>query len=144
MDEMCQQCAFRKSCETWHEPRNRLVSQICAAGALPFFCHVGVDWRDPQVHLLSAPVLAKAAGGGLRVCTGWKRAVAARPWPSDPTLRRYQRWLAKQALVTADQFLAGWGSVRELQRDLSPLAEFYRGPRAWQIARMVKRWTCRP
>jgi hypothetical protein len=29
--------------------------------------------------------------------------------------------------------------MRELQRDLAPLAEFYHGPRAWQIARMLER-----
>jgi hypothetical protein len=139
MGEMCESCAFRKSCETWHEPRNRAVSQICVAGPLPFFCHTGLDWRDPLTHCLSALGLARAAAGGLRVCEGWKRAVAARRWPGDPSLRWYQRMLAKQALITADRFLDGEASVRELQRDLSPLAEFYHGPRAWQIARMVAR-----
>lgn len=136
---MCEQCAFRRSCETWHEPRNHVVSQICAAGPLPFYCHVGIDWHDPLTHLLSALALARSAGGGLRVCEGWKRAVAARPWPGDPALRWYQRMLAKQALITAESFLEGRVSVRELQRDLSPLAEFYRGPRAWQVAQMVER-----
>ena len=137
MPEMCAECAFRRTCETWHEPRNRLVSQICAAGPLPFFCHMNIPWRDPLTHFLSALGLARAAGGGLRICEGWKRAVAARRWPGHPDLRRYQRILAKQALITCDRFLEGEVSRRELQRDLSPLAEFYHGPRAWQIERMV-------
>ena len=138
----CSQCAFRKNCETWHEPRNRLVSQICAAGPLPFFCHANIPWQDPAVHALSARTLAQriaAAAGGLRVCEGWKRAVAGRQWPGDPTLRRYQRMLAREALITADRFLQDEATVRELQRDLAPLAEFYRGPRAWQIQRMAER-----
>jgi hypothetical protein len=136
MPEMCAQCAFRKSCETWHEPRNRVVSQICAAGPLPFFCHAGFDWRDPLTH--AVPMRALGAMGG-HACEGWKRAVAARVWPGDPALRWYQRYLATVALETAERFLAGEATVRELQRDLRPLAEFYQGPRAWQIARMVER-----
>jgi len=135
MSEMCKECAFRKTCETWHEPRNHVVSQICAAGPLPFYCHVGIDWQDPITHLLSALALARIAPGGLRVCEGWRRAVGERQWPQDRLLRWYQRMLARQALLTAERFLAGQVTSRELQRDLSPLAEFYHGPRAWQIAR---------
>jgi len=137
MGEMCGGCAFRKSCETWHENRNHVVSQICAAGPLPFFCHEGIDWQDPLAHCLPARVLAATAPGGLRVCEGWKRAVAARAWPADPDLRGYQRMLAYDALLTAERFLAGGATTRELQRDLSPLAEFYHGPRAWQIERKM-------
>lgn len=139
MPEMCGQCAFRKTCETWHEPRNRVVSQICAAGPLPFFCHANLDWTDPVVHLLPVGALVARArvAGGLRVCEGWKRAVAARRWPTDPALRWYQRFLAKQALLTAESFLAGEATVREMQRDLAPLAEFYHGPRAWQVERLL-------
>jgi hypothetical protein len=132
--EMCAQCAFRKSCETWHEPRNHLVSQICAAGPVPFLCHADLDWHDPFTRHFSARALMQAGG---RVCEGWRRQVAARRWPVDPDLRRYQRMLAHQALFTAERFLEGEASARELQRDLSPLAEYYHGPRAWQVARMV-------
>jgi hypothetical protein len=113
-----------------------LVSQICAAGPLPFLCHANLDWRDPLTYLQLA--LGKRGAGG-KVCAGWKREVAARRWPGDPALRRYQKMLASQALLTGERFLAGSVTVRELQRDLSPLAEFYRGPRGWQIARMVGR-----
>ena len=139
MPEICAECAFRKSCETWREPRNHIVSQICAAGPLPFYCHVSIDWRDPWTHSLSVLALARVAGGDLRVCEGWKRAVAARQWPGASDLRWYQRWLAKQALITAERYLEGLASTRELQRDLSPLAEFYRGPRAWQVEKMLER-----
>jgi hypothetical protein len=131
---MCNECAFRKSCDTWKEPRNRLASQIAAAGPFPFFCHAKLDWTNPLTHALPARTLA-AAGG--RVCEGWKQAVAARKWPDTPALRWYQRWLASIALKTAERFIAGRVSVRELHRDLAPLAEFYKGPRAWQIARML-------
>jgi hypothetical protein len=89
------------------------------------------------MHLLSAPALARVAGGNLRVCEGWRRAVAQRLWPGDPSLRWYQRWLAKAALVTADRFLDGRASTRELQRDLTVLDHYYRGPRAWQVERML-------
>jgi hypothetical protein len=134
---MCAECAFRKTCETWKEPRNHVVSQICAAGPLPFYCHTGIDWQNPVTHILPARMLAGI--GGLRVCEGWKRAVAARDWPGDRHLRRYQRWLAYCALLTFDRFLEGQATLRELARDLRPLAEYYRGPRAWQIARMIQR-----
>jgi hypothetical protein len=136
---MCPECAFRKSCATWREPRNHVVSQICAAGPLPFFCHAGLDWRNPILHGLPARTLAGLAKDGLRVCEGWKRAVAARRWPADPALRWYQRALARTALLTAERFLIGDATMRELHRDLAPLAEFYQGPRAWQVKRMLER-----
>jgi len=136
---MCPSCAFRKTCETWGEPRNRLVSQICAAGPIPFYCHQGVPWGNPLAHALPPRSLAQLAGGKLRLCEGWKQAVASRQWPADGALRRYQRWLAIAALKAADRFHDGAATVRELQRELSPLAQFYRGPRAWQIARMVEK-----
>lgn len=139
MPEMCAECAFRRSCETWREPRNRVVSQICAAGPLPFYCHDHLDWKNPLTHALSALGLAKAAAGHLRVCEGWKRAVATRRWPSDPALRWYQRMLAAQARITAERFIEGDASARELRRDLAPLAEYYHGPRAWQVQRMVEK-----
>jgi hypothetical protein len=113
------------------------VSQICAAGPLPFYCHAGLDWENPVTHVLPARTLAQIADGGLRLCEGWKRAVAQRRWPDDPALRWYQRQLAACALRTAEKFIAGEASARSMQRDLTPLAEFYRGPRAWQIARML-------
>jgi hypothetical protein len=113
-----------------------VISQICAAGPVPFFCHDGTDWQDPLNHLLSARALARIVPGRLRVCEGWRREVRARQWPQDAALRWYQRALARDAMLTADRFMAGEASVRQLQRDLWPLAEFYRGPRAWQLARM--------
>jgi hypothetical protein len=115
------------------------VSQICASGPLPFFCHQGIPWQERIAHELPARMLNKLSGGRLRVCQGWKRAVAQREWPGDPFLRAYQRMLARQALVTADAFLTGWVGAGVLQLDLSPLAEYYRGPRAWQLQRMVER-----
>jgi hypothetical protein len=139
MSEMCAGCAFRKTCETWSEPRNRLVSQICAAGPLPFFCHTTLDWQNPASHAkpLGALVIEAKTRGGLKVCEGWKRAVAAREWPASRGLRLYQRFLAKSALLTADRFLVGEASQREMHRDLTALAQFYRGPRAWQMGRML-------
>jgi hypothetical protein len=139
MGDMCEGCAFRKTCETWREPRNRAASQICAAGPLVFFCHTGIPWTDPLAHVLPVTALAKMAGGRLRVCEGWKRAVARRRWPADSALRRYQRMLAQEALLTCDRFLEVKATVRELHRALQPLDFYYAGPRAWQIARMVKR-----
>jgi hypothetical protein len=139
MGEMCSECAFRKTCATWHEPRNRVVSQICAAGPLTFFCHENLAWADPLLHVLPARALARIAEGGLRVCEGWKQAVAARRWPADPALRWYQRMLARTALVTFDRFLDGKATRAELHRDLAVLAEYHKGPRAWQIAKMVQR-----
>ena len=63
--------------------------------------------------------------------------MGARQWPRERDLRWYQRALARSALVTADRFLTGYASEADLQRDLSPLAEFYRGPRAWQVSRAL-------
>ena len=138
MSDMCQNCAFRKTCATWHEPRNRVVSQIAASGAVPFYCHEQLDWQNPITHVLPASILARITGN-LRLCEGWKAAVAARQWPAEPELRTYQRWLAQIALATADRFFDGRASVAALQRDLRPLDRFYKGPRAWQIKNMLKR-----
>ncbi|HEY6272608.1 MAG TPA: hypothetical protein VIX19_11530 [Terriglobales bacterium] len=137
---MCAECAFARRVRhtAFKEPRNRIVSQICAAGPLPFYCHEGLPWRESEIHLLSARDLSKMADGGLRVCAGWLKAVGRRRWPRDPALRRYQRFLARSALYTAERLLEGNASVRELQRDLMPLGEYYRGPRAWQLKGMIR------
>jgi hypothetical protein len=139
MSEMCENCAFRKTCETWREPHNRAVSQICAAGPVVFFCHEGIDWKDPLMHVTPTKVLAQITDGRLRVCEGWRRSVAARTWPTDSALRWYQRQLAKQALVSLGRFEQGELSARQFQKDLTVLDRYYRGPRAWQIARMRER-----
>lgn len=134
---MCSECAFRKNCETWHETENRVVSQICAAGPIPFVCHHELDWQNPLATVLSPKALA--AGKRLHICEGWKRAVRERTWPADPALRFYQRWLATAALLTFRKFRDGEATARQLQRDPQPLDRYYRGPRAWQIVRMMAR-----
>jgi hypothetical protein len=135
---MCAECAFRKGCPTWHEPHNRVISQIAAAGPVPFLCHSGMDWESPLADLLPAHRLI-LPGRKPRVCAGWKQAVRARKWPADPTLRRWQRFLASQAILAFRHFEAGEASLRTLHLALQPLDYFYAGPRAWQIARMKER-----
>jgi hypothetical protein len=136
--EPCDHCAFRKGCETWHELGNRGLSQISAAGPLIFVCHEGLRWTDPLADVLPLKSLIPE-GGRMRICEGWKRAVRERAWPKDPDLRRYQRWLAHQSLETFRKFQRGEATVRALQRALFPLDRFYKGPRAWQLARMKER-----
>jgi hypothetical protein len=139
MSDMCAGCAFRKGCETWHEVENRVTSQLCVSGPIPFACHHGLDWDSVLASALPVQALVPA-GERLHICEGWRRAVRERVWPTDPALRLYQRWLAAEALIAFRKFRDGEISARELQRNLSPLDRYYRGPRAWQIARMVQRW----
>jgi len=70
MNQACDTCAFgaRGAAE---EPSNRLTSQLCAFGAIPFYCHHGrdnseCDWQnDPLGPLRFDPVNRK-------VCSGWQ------------------------------------------------------------------------
>ena len=137
-NQMCSHCAFRKDCETWHEPENRVTSQICAAGPIPFLCHASLDWTSPLARVLPVNRLV-VPGQPPRVCAGWKQAVRDRQWPEDPALRRYQRWLAGEALLVWRACLLGTGTLRGLHNALRALDRFYKGPRAWQIGKMIER-----
>jgi hypothetical protein len=137
-EPMCSECAFRRGCETWGEPINRVVSQIAAAGPIPFLCHAGMDWESPLADILPAHRLI-LPGSRPRVCAGWKQAVRERKWPADPHLRRWQRFLATQAILAFRHFEDGEASLRTLHNALQPLDFYYAGPRAHQIAKMLER-----
>ena len=133
----CAGCAFRKGCETWYEPRNRVISAISAAGPLPFACHENLDWRDPVSHFLPLQLIARE--GRPRMCEGWKAAVRAQQWPADPLLRRYQRYLAASARQVFERYRSGGATFEQLTDALRSLGRFYRGPRARRVAAMERR-----
>lgn len=69
----CEGCAFKSGAAANREPNNFLKAQLCALGALPFYCHDGQDWRDPESH--SVATRREIRGRGIRICFGWKTAV---------------------------------------------------------------------
>jgi hypothetical protein len=76
----CDTCAFRPGSVTHdREPQNSLRGELCALGAIPFYCHHG---RDGQVRDLGSPPMKARArrvlvqAGETVICQGWRRAVA--------------------------------------------------------------------
>ena len=69
----CDTCAFGGNGAA-KEPYNRLKSDICAFGAIPFFCHHGkdgteYDWQESPL----GPMLLEPANR--KVCAGWQAKV---------------------------------------------------------------------
>jgi hypothetical protein len=66
----CEGCAFTEGAAANLEPDNALRGRLAVLGAIPFYCHEGVDWQNPESH--------KRTNCEIRdqnVCAGWKREV---------------------------------------------------------------------
>jgi hypothetical protein len=50
-----------------------MKAQLCLLGGVPFYCHEGTNWKDPQVHLPRARIDVQ----GMKVCESWKRQISA-------------------------------------------------------------------
>lgn len=70
----CEGCAFKPGAAANLEPNNFLKGQLCALGGLPFYCHDGQDWQDPESHTVATRREIRARG--IRICAGWKSSVA--------------------------------------------------------------------
>lgn len=106
----CSECAFRPGADAHEEPYNRLRGMICAYGAVPFFCHHKVPWRDKIKMMAFNREMARQAG----VCHGWRTQVgklAASGFYGDGFLV-IRREVAKQCLVAIDQFTGSRGKRR--------------------------------
>lgn len=73
----CDTCAFRPGSVTHDaEPHNRLRGELCALGAIPFYCHHGVDGVVRDLKDVTPDVRRLAVQTGYMViCQGWRRAV---------------------------------------------------------------------
>lgn len=74
MNSPCDTCAFGNNGAA-QEPANAIKSQICAFGAIPFWCHHGKDGQeyDWQNSVLGPMTLAPT---NRKVCGGWQRQVS--------------------------------------------------------------------
>jgi hypothetical protein len=66
----CESCAFRLGSDAARESNNFIKSRLCALGGVPFYCHEGTDWKDPDSHVVKN--YAELRERGPRVCAGWK------------------------------------------------------------------------
>lgn len=112
----CSECAFRSGGAANDEPYNRLRGIICAHGAVPFFCHHDVPWRDKIAMAAFNREMARKAG----VCQGWRRQVRIL---NDSGFYRdgfltIRREIAKQCLQAIDLFTHSKGRRREKLRKL--------------------------
>lgn len=73
MNEQCEGCAFKKGSAANVEPHNNLKASLCASGAVPFYCHANLNWRDPKAHGLKTR--REIREGDYRICGGWTREV---------------------------------------------------------------------
>lgn len=124
----CDTCAFGKAGAAG-EPDNALKSQLCAFGALPFYCHHGrdgveYDWQnDPLGPLRLVPQNRK-------VCSGWREQVGllkkAGYFP-DRTATLIRRLVARRAIALFDRLsIPGIGRSKHKQaaRDLKRCVNF--------------------
>jgi hypothetical protein len=78
-NEQCESCAFRPagSPGAAAEVNNRLKGEICALSGVPFSCHHAPDGRELNWRGSPADLFQSMNGRkDLRVCAGWKLAVA--------------------------------------------------------------------
>lgn len=74
----CNECALLPGGEANCEPENNLKAALCALGGIPFWCHHGLDWQNPENHKAAnrAEARAKVQELGMRICGGWAAEVA--------------------------------------------------------------------
>lgn len=107
-DVGCQSCAFRADSITRREPYNALRAKVCALGAVPFYCHQGLDGPPGEQYRDQFP-----PGAPRRVCQGWKQetaSLAKQSWWRESL--RVRRWIARIALVHIDLAIGREGSLK--------------------------------
>jgi hypothetical protein len=77
MRNPCDGCAFKKGSEANEEPHNNLKGQLCSLGALPFYCHETIEWRDPASHRpkTRSELRELRRAGKYQICGGWQKEV---------------------------------------------------------------------
>lgn len=103
----CHGCAFTEGSEANLEPWNRIRAMISARAGTVFYCHEGMDWRDPLAH---APKTRREwRAMMLKPCQGWRREVrklAAAGHFRDPIRRGYFHALGNEALTVLEEWKA--------------------------------------
>jgi hypothetical protein len=69
----CAGCAFGPGAAANKEMYNHLRGLICLLGPVPFVCHDGQDWKNPENHKLAPAQFFRT---GWKICEGWRREVA--------------------------------------------------------------------
>lgn len=102
----CDTCAFRSGSVTHdEEPHNRLRSELCALGAIPFYCHHGADGTVRDLGTVTRETQRVAVQTGfIVICQGWRRTVkelaAAGYFKESPRLKRVYAEVGLGALRT--------------------------------------------
>lgn len=108
-NERCSTCAFGfGKIGAAGESNNRLKGELAAVGAIPFSCHHAPDGRELNWHGSAADFINSLQGRkDLRVCAGWKAAVAGHA--KDPQWRKnlwVRRPLAQYAMDVLTAFMS--------------------------------------
>lgn len=101
----CDGCAFKDGAAANVEPYNRLRSEICAIGGLPFFCHANIDWRKDLTGKDPEQLGAELRKTG--ICAGWRERVLELKSGGhfdDPEIRIVRRLVAAYALQKIDEW----------------------------------------
>jgi hypothetical protein len=111
-DVGCGSCAFRDTSQTRSEAWNVIRSQICVEGAVPFYCHIGMDW-EAEDGQFTREQLRK-----MKVCEGWKAAVrersTSRAWREKRGFKHSTAMLCLGALVAWQHETKGSSEKREI------------------------------
>lgn len=87
----CDTCAFGNA-GAGTEPYNQIRAEVCAAGAVPFWCHRNFDWKAGT----------PPPGAQLKICRGWQARVAQlnrQGRYADRERRGIRYWIAHNTLI---------------------------------------------
>lgn len=131
LSDTCSSCAFRKGCDTHDkEADNRLRSTIAAMTGVPFFCHSGLNYRDPLAITKGMIFDVDGRRQPVKVCEGWKREVVkyATPGVEHHRVRERRRMWGQLALRWVASFLDATDPVMKdfYQRRLTVMVRMLR------------------
>lgn len=99
-NEQCMDCAFKEGGAANKEAYNRLRGEVCALGAIPFFCHHSIDWQSQHSWTSEEKRQACRTSGA---CGGWvARVNVLRAKGFYDQYRVIRQAVAKQALFGID------------------------------------------
>lgn len=99
--QQCEDCAFKRGGAANKEKYNKLRAEVCALGAVPFFCHHEVDWENRNWTPAQEKQNCRIAGS----CAGWRmrvRELKAKGWFNE--FRSIRQAFAKIWLRLIDEW----------------------------------------
>ena len=119
----CEGCAFKPGADANREPYNNLRGQVCALGAIPFYCHHNVNWEENQKLWVGDTLKQNCRTAG--ICQGWKSRVAElhkRGFFGE--FREIRRIIAQQCLSLIEHFTDDKAEKKKIGKKIRRMLRF--------------------